>query len=81
VTGDVPRSLTLKSLHEAIPDVWTEQEVDRVRSTGVERGGMRDNEGKIWRTQNGSGFAFLFSQKDMYKNERIFVVFSSVSGL
>ena len=26
VTGDVPRSLTLKSLREAIPDIWTEQE-------------------------------------------------------
>jgi hypothetical protein len=26
VTGDVPRSLTLRSLREAIPDIWTEQE-------------------------------------------------------
>ena len=25
VTGDVPRSLTLKILREAIPDIWTEQ--------------------------------------------------------
>jgi len=27
VSGDIPRSLTLKSLREAIPDIWTEQEV------------------------------------------------------
>lgn len=26
VTGDIPRSLTLRSLREAIPDIWTEQE-------------------------------------------------------